>query len=47
MDQNRLCNFGTGHYQEYFCEIIFNLDQCFKEMSFKVLFLDRVAILLD
>ena len=22
----RLCNFGRGHYEEHFCEIILNLD---------------------
>ena len=25
--QNSLCNFGRGHYEEHFCDIILNLDQ--------------------
>ena len=28
-EQNQLCNFGRGHH-EHFCEIIFDLDQCFR-----------------
>ena len=28
MEQNHLGNFGKGHYEEHFCEIILNLDQC-------------------
>ena len=27
MEHNNLCNFGRGHYEEHFCEIILNLDQ--------------------
>ena len=27
---NHLCNFGKGHYEEQFCEIILNLDQWFR-----------------
>ena len=30
-EQNHLCNFGRGHHEEDFCELILNLDQ----MSFK------------
>ena len=26
-EQNHLCNFGRGHHDEHFCEIIFNLNQ--------------------
>ena len=26
---NHLCNFGRGHHEENFCEIILNLDQWF------------------
>ena len=24
---NHLCNFSKGHYEEHFCEMMFNLDQ--------------------
>ena len=27
---NHLCNFGTGYYEEQFCEIILNLGQWFR-----------------
>ena len=30
-----MCNFGRGHYEEHFCEIILNSDQWFKKMLFK------------
>ena len=34
-EQNHLCNFGRGHYEKYFCEIILNLDQMlFKDISY-------------
>ena len=26
-NQNHLCTFSRGHYEEHFCEIIFNFDQ--------------------
>ena len=29
-EQNHLCEFGTGHYEEQFCEIILNLDQWYR-----------------
>ena len=29
MEQNHLCNFGRGHYEEQFCEFIWNLGQWF------------------
>ena len=28
--QNHLCEFGTGHYEEQFCEIILNLDHWYR-----------------
>ena len=34
-EQNHLCNFGKGHYEEYFYEIIFNLDQWFRRCHLK------------
>ena len=36
MEQNSLCNFGRGHYEEHFCEIIFEYlpgDVLFKYFS--------------
>ena len=30
MEWNHLSNFGKEHYEEEFCEIILNLDQCFR-----------------
>ena len=24
---SHLCNFGRGHYMDYFCEIVMNLDR--------------------
>ena len=30
-EENHLCNFGRGHYEEQFCEIILNLDQWFSK----------------
>ena len=30
-EENHLCNFGRGHYEEHFCEIILNLDQWFRK----------------
>ena len=29
-EQNYKCNFGTGYYEEQFCEIILNYDQWFR-----------------
>ena len=29
-ERNHLCNFGRRHHEEQFCEIILNLDQCFR-----------------
>ena len=30
VEMNHLCNFGRGYQEEQFCEIILNLDQCFR-----------------
>ena len=30
MEQNNLCYFCKGHYEEQFCEIILNLDNWFR-----------------
>ena len=36
--QNHLCNFSRGYYEEHFCENIYNLDQWFRmEMLFKAI----------
>ena len=29
-EQNHLCNFGRGYYEEQFCETILNLGQLFR-----------------
>ena len=34
-EQNLLCNFGRGHYQEQFCEIILNLGQWLRRCCLK------------
>ena len=26
-EQNLLCNYGSGHYKEHFCEIVLNLEK--------------------
>ena len=31
-----LCNFSRGHYEEQFCEIIFNLRQWFRRCRLKI-----------
>ena len=33
---DHLCNFGTGHYEEHFYEIILNLDQWFRRCCLEV-----------
>ena len=33
-EQNHLCNFGRGYYEEQFCKIILNLDQWFRRIAF-------------
>ena len=37
--KNHLCNFGRGHYEEQFCEIILNLDQWFRRRCLLKIFL--------
>ena len=32
VEQNYLCYIGRGHHEEHFCELILNLDQCFRSM---------------
>ena len=32
-EQNHLCNSGSGHHEEQFCEIILNLDHWFRRTS--------------
>ena len=39
------CNFGRGHHEEYFCEIILNFDQWFKRCHLKD-FLSRALVVL-
>ena len=34
-ERNHLCNFGRGYQEKQFCEIILNLGQWFRRMSFK------------
>ena len=34
---NHLCIIGRRHHEEQFCEIILNLNQWFRKMSFKVI----------
>ena len=34
-EENHLCNFGRGHYEEHFCEVILNLDQWFRKKCCK------------
>ena len=43
---NCLCNFGRGHHEEQFCEIILNLDQWFKRRSRLKEFLSRALVAL-
>ena len=38
-EQNHLCNFGRGHYEKQFCEIILNLDQWFRRKCLLKIFL--------
>ena len=39
VEPNHLCNFGRGYHDEQFCEIILNLDQCFRSRSCLKIFL--------
>ena len=34
-ERNQLCNFGRGHHEEQFCEIILNLGQWFGRCCLK------------
>ena len=36
-EQNHLCNFGRGHHEEKFCEIILNLDQQLRRCHLKTI----------
>ena len=36
---NHLCNFGRRHHEEQFCEIILNLDRCFRKKCHLKIFL--------
>ena len=36
---NHLCNFGRRHHKEQFCEIILNLDRCFRKKCHLKIFL--------
>ena len=38
-EQNSLCNFGRGYYEEQFCEIILTLDQWFRRRCLLKIFL--------
>ena len=35
-EQNLLCNFGTGQYEQHIYEIILNLDQWFRRCRLKI-----------
>ena len=39
MEHNHLCNFGRGHYEKQFREIILNLDQWFRRRCLLKIFL--------
>ena len=45
-EQNHLCNFGRGHYEEQFCEIILNLGQWFRRCCLKDFLSGALAALL-
>ena len=36
---DHLCNFGRGYQEEQFCEIILNLDQCFRRRCVSKIYL--------
>ena len=38
-ERNHLCNSGRGYQEEPFCEIILNLDQCFRRRYVLKIFL--------
>ena len=35
VEQNQLCSFGPGLYEEHFCKIILNLDHLFRRCHLK------------
>ena len=39
VEQNHLCNFGSRHHEEIFCEILLNLDQWFRRRCRLYIFL--------
>ena len=45
-EQNHLCNFGRGCYEEQFCEIILNLGQWFRRCRLKDLLSGALVALL-
>ena len=45
-DQNHLCNFGRGCYEEQFCETILNLGQWVKRCPLKYFLSRALAALL-
>ena len=45
-EQNHLCNFGRGFYEEQFCEIILNLGQWFRRCCLKDFLSGALAALL-
>ena len=45
-EQNHLCNFGRGFYEEQFCEFISNLGQWFRRCCLKDLLSGALAALL-
>ena len=47
LEGNCLCIFGGQHYEEYFCDIILNLDQWLGDFFKHLSFLTLVAILLS
>ena len=38
-EHNHLCNFGRGHHEEHFCEIILNLEEKFSRRCCLKIFL--------
>ena len=45
-EQNHLCNFGKGHYEELFCEIILNKELWFRRRCLKYFLSTALAALL-
>ena len=38
-----LCNFGRGHYEKHFCEIILNLDPWFRRCCIKLFLINSLG----